>query len=274
MLRPFPSFFSIAAILAGPFSLLFVGCRQERIADQSHSSSVKITVAAASDLTLALKEVGDSIRQHEWIDVVFSFGSSGLLTQQIEAGAPFDAFVSASESYIERLNQAGLVLEGSDSVFAQGRLVLWQRSDAIVRLESPRQLALASIKRFAIANPEHAPYGRAAREVLNEIGIWNAVNDKVVYAENVAQAFQFAKSGNVDVAIIARSLIAAQEGRTVPIDPNLHSPINQTICILKRTQSVTTAQRFVSYLRSPEGNGILKRYGFRLPTESVDVESQ
>lgn len=226
---------------------------------------VTIHVAAASDLTPAFTEIGSSLGTSRAIKVVFTFGSSGLLSKQIEQGAPFDVFASASEGFVDRLEPQGLVLQGSRRIFAQGRLVIWQRQDAATPINSLQQLATPAIRRIAIANPEHAPYGLAARQALESRNLWKALQAKIVFGENVAQAFQFAQTGNVDAAIVAQSLANRPQGRSIPVEPEAHAPINQTLCILRRSQQPEACQQFVEFLLSVDGRAVLQRYGFVIP---------
>ena len=223
---------------------------------------VTLHVAAASDLTPAFTEIGSSLGLSKPIKAVFTFGSSGLLSKQIEQGAPFDLFASASQGFIDRLESQGLVLHGSRQVFALGRLVIWQRQDAATPVNSLEDLAKPAIRRIAIANPEHAPYGLAARQALESKKLWEAVKAKIVFGENVAQAFQFAQTGNVDAAIVAQSLATRPQGRAVPVDPTMHAPIDQTLCILRRSQQPEVCRQFVEFLLSADGRAILQRYGF------------
>jgi molybdate transport system substrate-binding protein len=193
---------------------------------------------------------------------VFTFGSSGLLSKQIEQGAPFDIFASASEGFVDRLEPQGLILPGSRHIFAQGRLVIWQRQDAATPVNSLQQLATPAIRRIAIANPEHAPYGLAARQALESKNLWEVLQAKIVLGENVAQAFQFAQTGNVDAAIVAQSLATRPQGRAIPVEPETHAPINQTLCILRRSQQPEACRQFVDFLLSADGRAVLRRYGF------------
>ena len=223
---------------------------------------VTIHVAAASDLTPAFTEIGSRLGSSKPIKTVFTFGSSGLLSTQIEQGAPFDLFASASEGFVDRLESQGLVLQGSRQIFAQGRLVIWQRLDAATPVNSLEDLAKPTVRRIAIANPEHAPYGLAARQALESKNLWEVAKEKIVFAENVAQAFQFAQTGNVDVAIVAQSLATRPQGRAIPVEPAAHAPIDQTLCILRRSQQPEVCRQFVEFLVSADGRAILQRYGF------------
>ena len=223
---------------------------------------VTIHVAAASDLTPAFTEIGSRLGSNKPIKTVFTFGSSGLLSKQIEQGAPFDLFASASVAFVDRLDSLELVLKGSRQTFAQGRLVIWQRQDAVTPVNSLEDLAIPAIHRIAIANPEHAPYGLAARQALENKKLWEAVKEKIILGENVAQAFQFAQTGNVDAAIVAQSLATRPQGRATPVDPAAHAPIDQTLCILRRSPQSEACRQFVEFLVSAEGRAILQRYGF------------
>jgi molybdate transport system substrate-binding protein len=226
---------------------------------------VTIYVAAASDLTPAFTEIGSTLGSSKPIKTVFTFGSSGLLSKQIEQGAPFDLFASANAAFVDRLGTLDLVLQGSRQAFAQGRLVIWQRQDAAVPINSIDDLATAAVRRIAIANPEHAPYGLAARQALESKNLWEAVRPKIIFGENVAQTFQFAQTGDVDAAIVAQSLATRPQGRAIPVDPAAHAPIDQTLCILRRSQQPDTCRQFVEFLVSKEGRAILQRYGFVIP---------
>jgi molybdate transport system substrate-binding protein len=223
---------------------------------------VTIYVAAASDLTPAFTEIGSRLGSSNAFKVVFTFGSSGLLSKQIEQGAPFDLFASANAAFVDRLESLHLALKGSRQTFAQGRLVIWQRQDAAVPVQSIDDLASPAIRRIAIANPEHAPYGLAARQALESKQLWEAVREKIIFGENVAQAFQFAQTGNVDAAIVAKSLATRPQGRAISVDPEAHAPIDQTLCILGRSPQPGACQQFVEFLLSGDGRAVLQRYGF------------
>ena len=143
--------------------------------------------------------------------------------------------------------------------------MIWQRQDTVTPVNSLADLAMPAIHRIAIANPEHAPYGLAARQALESNRLWEAVKEKIVFGENVAQAFQFAQTGNVDAAIVARSLATRPQGRAIPVEPSAHAPIDQTLCILRRSPHPELCEQFVEFLLSAEGRAILERYGFVVP---------
>ncbi len=242
-----------------------LGCCAGCLAPETARRLPVIHVAAASDLTPVFTELGAKLEADGELKAVFSFGSSGLLAKQIEQGAPFDLFAAANEVFIDRLRDQGLIIEESRQVFAQGRLIIWQRQDTKVPAASLKDLARPALRRVAIANPEHAPYGLAARQALEHEGVWEAVRERIVFGENVVQAWQFAQTGNVEAAIVARSLASRDEGRSVEVDPGSHAPINQTLAILRRSSSVAGCRQFLHLLNSPAGQSILERYGFSIP---------
>ena len=243
---------------------LLAGCRAEA---PKGAGPQAITVSAASDLTPAFQEIGRLFEQKEGTKVVFNFGSTGQLAQQIEQGAPVDLFAAANVSFIEGLEQKGLILPDTKALYAQGRLTLWTRADSQLKLERVEDLARNEIKRVAIANPEHAPYGVAAREALQAAGVWETVAPKLVYGENISQTLQYAESGNVDAAIVALSLSTQSKGRWTLLPAELHKPLNQALAVIRATQHEQEARRFAAFVNSAEGRAVMRRYGFVLPGE-------
>lgn len=228
---------------------------------------VTLLVSAAADLTFALQELGPHFERHTGIKVTFNFGATGQLAQQIEQGAPVDLFAAANEAYIDRLDKQGLILAGSKMPYARGHLTLWTRADSPLRLSSLDDLLQPQVQRVAIANPSHAPYGLAAKQALQAAGLWRLLKPKLVMGENVRQTLQYAATGNVDAAIIALSLSMQHDGLWVQIPERLHRPIVQTLAILKRTPYVSEARQFAAFITGPQGQPIMKKYGFVLPTE-------
>ena len=223
----------------------------------------ELTVAAASDLTPAFEEIGRQFESTYKTKVVFVFGSTGLLTKQIENGAPMDLFAAANVSYIDQLDQKGLIVSGSKAIYARGRITLWTTSESTLRLESIADLARPEVMRIAIANPDHAPYGLAARQALESAGIWERVKPKLVYGDNIRQTLQYAETGNVDVAIVALSLSLQSHGRWSLIPEDLHQPLDQGLGIMKSSQHQDAARSFADFLRGPQGQAIMKKYGFK-----------
>ena len=177
----------------------------------------------------AFEEIGREFESAHKTKVVFVFGSTGLLTRQIENGAPMDLFAAANVSYIEQLEQKGLIIPGTKAIYARGRITLWTPAESNLRLEGIADLARPEVQRIAIANPDHAPYGLAARQALETAGIWERVKPKLVYGDNIRQTLQYAETGNVEVAIVALSLSMQSRGRWTLIPEELHKPIDQGI---------------------------------------------
>jgi molybdate transport system substrate-binding protein len=241
----------------------------EPTAETTASADVRLTVAGAADLTPAFQELGVLFTEQTGIEVVFNFGSTGQLTQQIEQGAPIDVFAAANQSYIDDLEQAGLVIPDTVALYAQGRITIWTRADSPLSFTTLEDLTQEGVNRIAIANPEHAPYGVAARQALESAGLWEALQPKLILGENVAQTLQYAETGNVDVAIVALSLsvAAGDEGRYVLIPGELHNPLNQALAVVGSTEHEAEARRFAVFVNSEAGREVMGRYGFILPGE-------
>src|SRR5690349_7553748 len=230
-------------------------------------ASNEITVAAASDLTPAFEELGRAFESANKTKVVFVFGSTGLLTQQIENGAPVDLFAAASMSYIDKLDHEGLIIPDSKAIYARGRITLWTPAESTLRLETISDLARPEVMRVAIANPDHAPYGLAARQALESAGIWEAVKPKLVYGDNIRQTLQYAETGNVEVAIVALSLSTQTKGRWTLIPEELHQPLDQGLAVRKSTRNEQAARAFAAFVTGPQGRAILQKYGFSFPPQ-------
>ncbi|MCE9578499.1 MAG: molybdate ABC transporter substrate-binding protein [Deltaproteobacteria bacterium] len=225
----------------------------------------QIHVAAAADLTRAFTEVGAAFKAKTGIEPVFTFGSTGLLAKQLGQGAPFDLFAAANISYTDGLVADGTCAADSRALYARGRLVVWT-STAIAPPKRLEDLADPRFAKIAIANPDHAPYGVAAKAALTKVGIWSAVEPRMVYGENVQQALQFAQSGNADAAVIALSLSAiTDDGKTLAVDPALHPPLDQALVVCSHGGNAKGGAAFAAFVSSPEGREIMNRYGFLLP---------
>jgi molybdate transport system substrate-binding protein len=228
-------------------------------------SGATVRVAMASDLQPAFEELGPAFREATGIEPVFTPGSTGLLARQLKEGAPFDVFAAAAVSFVDDVVAAGACDGATRQPYAQGRVVLWSAKEAPARLEDLVDPRFATI---AIANPEHAPYGRAARQALQRGGVWDQVASRMVYGENVLQAMQYARSGNADVALVALSLATVGEGGSFqPVDPALHDPLDQVLVVCGSGAGAEAGRRFAAFLATPDARAIMKRYGFRLPGE-------
>jgi molybdate transport system substrate-binding protein len=228
-----------------------------------------LTISAAADLVYAFADLGQAFEQKTGMPVVFNFGSTGQLAQQIEQGAPVDLFAAANVSFIDDLAQKGWVLPDTVALYGRGRITLWTRSDSPLRMESIEDLAQPAVRRIAIANPDHAPYGIAAREALQSAGIWDAVQPRLILGENVRQTLQYAESGDVDVAIVALSLSLQEEGRWTLIPEELHAPIDQALAVVAGSRNEAAARAFAAFINGPTGRPIMRHYGFVLPGEEV-----
>ena len=228
---------------------------------------VTLTVSAAADLTPAFEELGKLFTNETGIHVTFNFGSTGQLTQQIEQGAPVDLLAAANVSFVDELERQSLILPDTKALYAQGRITLWTRSDSTLKLERIEDLAKPEVHRIAIANPEHAPYGEAARQALQAAGVWDRVSSRLVFGENISQTLQYAETGNVDAAIVALSLSVNSNGRWVLISEQLHQPLNQALAVIRGSGHEAEARRFASFINSAQGRSVMRKYGFILPGE-------
>ncbi|MFT3706295.1 MAG: molybdate ABC transporter substrate-binding protein [Archangium sp.] len=221
----------------------------------------EVKIAAASDLTEAFEDLAKQFEAETKLHVSFSFGSSGLLAKQISEGAPFDLFASANERFVQETVTAGACDGATSAHFARGRLALY----GLTTPTSLDVLTADTTKKIALANPEHAPYGKAAREVLEKSALLEKVNDKLVSSENVRQALQFAKTGNAQFAFVAWANVAPEERGTkaLLIDSSLHAPLDQSLVICpKRGKNAEGAKGFAEFLKRPSSIETLKRFGF------------
>lgn len=223
------------------------------------------TIAAASDVQPAFQELAVLFRRRSGQGVTFSFGSTGLLARQIENGAPFDAFFAANEEFVTRLEQGGILVRGSRRIYARGYLAMAARREAPVQPRHLADLADPRVKRLAIANPEHAPYGLAAREALSAAGLWELLRHRVVFGENAQQATQLVRTGNADAGLLALSLCRAPELASARVDPTLYRPLRQFAALVRGGARTEGARRFLELVMSVEGQRVLGRFGFGPP---------
>ena len=238
------------------------------------ASAQEITVAAAADLSSALPEIATEYKSQTGREVKLTFGASGNLTTQIRNGAPFDVFFSADEDYPKQLIDAGLADKATLYRYAVGRLVLWVPNDSPLDLTKLGIKALLdpSVKKISIANPEHAPYGRAAAATLRHYGIYEQVSSRLVLGENIAQAAQFVESGNAQAGLVALShaLTATMKakGRYWAIPLDAYPTLNQAVVIISSSKQKEPAQKFLEFLKSPQITSLLESYGFSLPAQT------
>jgi len=236
------------------------------------SAPAALTVFAAADLGPAFRRLIPEFETTSGAKVVLVPGSTGILSQQIRNGAPADLFFAASQGAIDDLiagdTKTGnpLVLAKSRTVYARGRLAIITLKSASRRVSGISDLADPKIRRVAIANPAHAPYGLAAEQALQSAGLWAAIQTRLVYGENVQQAVQFVQSGSADAGIVARSLVDASDLDWQLVDASLHQPLNQTAIILARSKQPMLAEKFLDFIKGPGGR-VMKQFGFLIPRE-------
>lgn len=230
------------------------------------ASAQELKIASAADLEVALEKVGAAFKKQSGIQLKVSYGSSGHFFSEIKNGAPFDVFLSADRDYPDTLDGLGKTDQGI-TIYAQGRLVLWV--SVRTGLDPSANLDILSsnrINKIAIANPSHAPYGRAAVAAMSHFGVYDQVKSKLVTGESVAQAAQFAESGNAEAALIPMALASAENlrktGHYVLVPPDSYPPLLQAAVVLRSSQNKPEAHRFVEFLRSPAAQKIFSENGF------------
>jgi molybdate transport system substrate-binding protein len=235
-----------------------------------------LVIAGASDLNPAFTLLGEMFEEETGTDVVFDFGSSGQIAQRIIEGQPVDLFASANAGFVDQVVDAEVGDPGTRLTYAFGRIVLWA-DDARWRDWDTIEAAVADdeVRNFAIANPEHAPYGMAGRQALVAAGVLDAVDERLVLGENVSDTQRLIETGNADVGIIALSLAVAADERDVGewslIDASLHEPLQQDLVVTTDDpERAARAAEFVAFVASEDGREVMRRFGFLLPGEELD----
>lgn len=257
----------LATIFSIGWLAIFPGISTSR----ARAAARELNVAAAADLSAALPALASGYEKVSGVTLKFSFGASGALTQQIQNGAPFDVFFSADMNYPKQLVTEGNADAATLYRYAVGQLVLWVPASSSLDLEHKGMNALLdpAVTKIAIANPQHAPYGRAAVDVLKHYNLYEKVSDRLVLGENVTQAAQFVESGNAQVGFVAlaHALAPAIQGKgrywTVPADA--YPPLDQGAVVISRSPHRGDALNFLNYMKGAEARAVLKHYGFTLP---------
>jgi molybdate transport system substrate-binding protein len=252
--------------MAAVFALLF------SVNSSAQERSVK--VAAAADLKFVMAELGQKFRQKSGTRIDVTYGSSGNFFSQIQNGAPFDLFFSADIEYPLKLASAGTADGTTLYKYAIGRIVIWipLESKLDVSHETWKALLDSTVQKIAIANPKHAPYGRAAVAAMQKANVYEGAKSKLVYGENISQAAQFVQSGSAQAGIIALSLAVSpgmKAGRYWMIPEEMHAPIEQAAIVLGGAKNKRDARAFLDFVQSPEAREILVRYGFQLPAGGI-----
>jgi len=224
-----------------------------------------LTVFAAADLAHAFEELAPRFEERTGVAVTLVFGASAGLALQIERGAPVDLFFAANVGYVDRLIAGGTLTRGSRVIYARGRLALaWPKyGAALFRLED---LLRPEVRRIAIANPETAPYGRAAREALRSSGLWERLEPKLVIAENVRQALQYLQTGAVEAGLVGPSVVQVSEVDHLLVDERLHRPINQAAGVGRRSRRARVSAEFLAFVTGREGWQVMAANGFTRPS--------
>jgi len=256
-----PAFCAMAAVLL----LMAAACGS---GGGGSGSSGELLVAAAANVQQAFDEMGPLFEKETGARITFSYGASGALAQQIDAGLPADVYVSADTDDVDGLREKGLLIDDTQQVYAIGRLALASSTKAGVTVSELADLLRPEVEKVAIADPEVAPYGRAAEEALKSTGLWDQLKPKLVYGQNVSAATEYVRSGNAEAGLVALSLVIHEPSVTyVTVDDSLHQPIEQALAAVKGTKNEELARRLVAFVRGPEGRAVLEKYGFVVPEE-------
>jgi molybdate transport system substrate-binding protein len=241
-------------------AVVVCSCHARRVPEEA-----KLTVAAAANLTEVFADVGRAFKQKTGVDVIFSYGSTSQLAQQIDNGAPFDLFAAADTEHVDSLVSTRKLTADSRAVYALGQLALWIPKGEQTGTRELKDLVGQQIRFIAMAQPELAPYGQASIEALRAAGLWEPLKPKVVYANNISLAKQLAASGNADAAFTAYSLVLHDSGTVLKVDTHLYRPIEQALAIVSSSERVEDAKQFRSFLLGADGRTILAKSGYLLP---------
>lgn len=224
----------------------------------------EVAVAAAANLNTVFQTLGPQFEAETGIHPVFSFASTAQLAAQIDNGAPFDVFTAADTEHVEALEKKSRLVPGSRAVYATGILALWIPPRSPATVSKLADVAQPDVKIIALAKPELAPYGLAARETLQKLGIWNQVEPRIVFADNINMAKQYGSSGNADAVFTAYSLVLRESGKVIPVDEKLHAPIEQALGIVAASKNQSAAKAFTTWLLTGHGRDGLRAFGYKV----------
>ena len=233
-----------------------------------------LRIAAASDLQAVLPILAKRFTDRTNLELTLIPGSSGMLAEQIKAGAPFDVYLAANQSFVQKLAAGGFIQPDSLRPYARGSLVLAVHRESGGAIGSLADLEKPEIKKIALANPETAPYGAAGKQALERSGLWSKLEAKIVPAESVRQALQFVQSGNAEAGLVGRALANLPEVRVVEVEPSLYDPIVQALGVVARTQRAKDAGNFAEFVLGDEGQAILREAGFASPPAESEEASK
>jgi molybdate transport system substrate-binding protein len=215
-------------------------------------------------LTEVAQALGSEFETQTKIHPVFSIGSTAQLTSQIENSAPFDVFLAADAEHVDKLDREGLLVPGSDAMYAVGALALWIPPSSTAHVGKLDDLESKDVHVIALANPKLAPYGAAAVEALQHAGVWDQVKAKIVYADNISMAKQYGSSKNVDAVFTAYSLVLKEAGQVIQVDEDLHQPIVQKLGVMAHSEHRDLAKSFTGFVLTGPGRAVLARYGYKV----------
>jgi len=228
---------------------------------------ISLTVFAAADLGPPFKQIVPQFERQSGTDVTLVLGSTGMLAQQIRNGAPADVFFAANESFIDTIAAENLTLRQTNALYARGRIAIVTLRSGGVRINDLEDLADTRVRRIALANPQHAPYGMAAKQALEAAGLWKTLEPKLVFGENVQQAVQFVRSGSAEAGIVARSVADTSDLHWKLVDDRLHAPLSQMAVVLARTKHPAASISFIEFVNGTQGRFVMRQFGFLLPGE-------
>lgn len=233
----------------------------------------EFTVAAAADLQFAFTDIAALFEQQTGQKVTLVFGSTGQLAQQIESGAPYDLYAAANIAFVDQLAEKNLVIPDTVVLYARGRIVLAMNKESGRAAVTLDDLLNPEIRYIAITNPEHAPYGLAAKEALQTAGVWEQIQDKLVLGENVRQTLQYIQTGDAEVGIVALSVADVPEITWTLLDETLHNPLNQALAVVTSSSHEALAREFALFINGETGRPIMRKYGFILPGEDPVIST-
>jgi len=227
-----------------------------------------VNAAVASNFSAPMKQIAALFEQQSGDTIKLSFGSTGKFYAQIRGGAPFDVFIAADTATPQRLDQAGLTVNGSRFVYALGKLVLWSAQPNFVD-DKGRVLRNGDYEKLAIADPKLAPYGMAAKQTLEKLAMWNSIRDKLVMGENITQAYQFVATGNAELGFVALSQVMrdgkVSAGSSWLVPPDMYRPIRQSAVLLAVAKDKPAAQAFLDFMKNDKAAAVIRSYGYALP---------
>jgi molybdate transport system substrate-binding protein len=275
----------LAYLLATVVILIQGGCRRDQAQPAPSSASSKeetsgsvdrklLRIAAASDLQRVLPRLARRFEEQSGVTTTLTLDASGRLAEQIKAGAPFDVFLSANVKFVTDLANAGLIKTESVKPYARGRLALCVHRSVSELVQSLEGLLRPEVKKIAIANPEYAPYGVAAKQALEQAGLWSRVEPKIVRADSVRQALTYAQNGDAEAALASHSLAEGADISVLDVDPALYDPLVQALGVVSTSAHSESADDFARFMLGDDGRAILQKAGFDLPSSPAAMESR